>query len=264
MVHFSPLEGNVDCPGKDVVLERARQDLSALIAGGVDAVLFENNFDSPKREILLPESAAHFEELVRELAPRVGKPWGITPLWNDYSLGFRLCARYGGMMVRVPTFADSSDTAYGLFRANPEAVLAARSSAAANNVLILADVQVKHAKPVPPRSFAESLDDAIGHGADAVIVTGAWTGDRPNLDQCREAHAISAGRVPVLTGSGMTAENVCDYAPYVNGCIVGTAFKSGIIDHRVRSGPNVVETERRYDPERIREFMSAVASCPTR
>ncbi len=263
MIHFSPLEGHADCPGKDVVLDRARKDLDTLLAGGVNAILFENNFDFPKRETLLPETAAHFEELVQNLTP-ISVPWGIVALWNDYRLGFRLCAQYGGIMVRVPTFADSSETAYGLFAANPDAVLKARRDANAERVLILADVQVKHAKPVPPRPFAESLEDTIQRGADAVIVTGAWTGDEPNLDQCRVAHKISAGRVPVLTGSGMTAENVSDYAPCVDGFIVGTAFKAGAVNRGKRTGPNIVPAERRYDLARVRAFMDAVMACPPR
>ncbi len=255
MVHFSPLEGDPAFEGEDVVLARARADLEALRAGGVDAVIFENNFDNPKFERLPPPTAAHFERLVADLAPRAGVPWGVAPLWNDYRLGFRLCKAYGGRMVRVPVFADDVETAYGTFVADAAQVRRERMDAGADDVLILADVQVKHARLVRPRAFAESVRDTLAAGADAVIVTGEWTGHPPSWEQCALAKEAAGGNALVLAGSGMTPENISSYAPSLDGYIVGTAFKEGAVDAGSRNGPNVVGPARRYDVEKIRAFV---------
>src|SRR3989338_11344907 len=87
MVHFSPLDGSIGFENKQIVLERAKQDLETLQRGGVDAVMFENNFDTPKFESLPESNAKQFEELIAELAPLTHVPWGIAALWNDYRLG---------------------------------------------------------------------------------------------------------------------------------------------------------------------------------
>lgn len=258
MVHFSSLAGTVDFENdKTLVLGRALQDLQTLQAGGVDAIMFENNFDKPKYEKMRPETRAHFMELLEALVPKTHLPWGVAPLWNDYEFGLEACKKLGGTMVRVPVFVDSVETAYGKFYANPAAVLSARAVAQAENVAILADVQVKHATMLEPRPFIESVREAKIAGADGIIVTGQWTGDPPSIEQCAEA-ARGANSVAILTGSGMTTENIGGFAPYLDAAIVGTAFKEGETDLTKRDGPNVVASARRYDLEKIKKFMSAV------
>ena len=256
MIHFSPLEESQGYPGYQVILERARDDLDALLKGGVDAVLFENNFDTPKFEKLPKANAKQFEELVKTLSSSLTVPWGISPLWNDYGLGFRLCKKYGGKMVRVPVFTDSVETVYGIFEADPDAVLRAREEEQAQEVEIWADVQVKHARMLQPRPFKESVEDTVGRGVEAVIVTGQWTGDPPSVEQCREAYGVVGHRAAVFTGSGMTAENISSFRPFLNGCIVGTAFKEDAVKTD-RQGPNIVGPEVRYDLEKICRFVAS-------
>lgn len=259
MVHFSTLAGTDGYEGdRALVLERARQDLATLQAGGVDAVMFENNFDVPKFAVMRPETAAHFRELLEALIPETRVPWGACPLWNDYAFGFDVCKKFGGSMVRVPVFVDDVETVYGRFNAEPEAVIAARKAAGAEDVKIYADVHVKHAKMVKPRPFADSVRDAVDRGADGIIVTGQWTGNPPSVEQCAEARRLAGPHVAVLTGSGMTSENVLDFAPHLDATIVGTAFKHGSINTASRQGPNIVGPELRYDLEKVRAFVTKI------
>lgn len=259
MVHFSALAGTKDFEGdRQLVLERARQDLATLQDGGVDAVMFENNFDVPKYATMLPETSAHFRELLETLVPETRVPWGVCALWNDYAFGFDVCAKLGGSMVRVPVFVDDVETVYGAFLAQPEAVLAARQAAGAEHVKLYADVHVKHAKMIHPRPFAESVRDAVKHGADGIIVTGQWTGDPPSVEQCAEAKREAGPDVAILTGSGMTAENILSFAPDLDATIVGTAFKQGSVNTTSRQGPNIVGPELRYDVKKINDFVRAV------
>jgi membrane complex biogenesis BtpA family protein len=101
-------------------------------------------------------------------------------------------------------------------------------------ISILADVNVKHAAPLAIRPVAEELADLVQRGgADALIVSGAATGKAADLDELREVKA-AAGNVPVLVGSGVTAEAVSQLLPHCDGLIVGTSLKAdGRIDHPV-------------------------------
>ncbi len=257
MVHFSPLEGDPAFPGAEVVFERAQDDLRVLLEGGVGAVLFENNFDNPKFETLPETHARHFRELVEHFSKGLPIPWGVSALWNDYALGLRLCRDFGGTMIRVPVFVDTVKTVYGVFEAHPERTLATRRDLGAEDVRILADVQVKHATMLHPRPLSQSVREAVASGADEVVITGSWTGDPPTVSMAREAKEAAEG-IPVVIGSGITLENIRTFLPFIDGCIVGTTFKAS--KSRESAGPNVVGPEVRYDSERICRLMTVVKS----
>lgn len=258
MVHFSALRGDTAFESDEIVLSRAMADLKALLDGGVDAVIFENNFDAKKFAKLPLASAEHFRELLAELVPKTTVPWGVAALWNDYVLGFQLCRELGGSMVRVPVFVDSVETVYGTFMANPDAVISARVEAKAESVAILADVQVKHARMLEPRPLVESVQVAIEKGADAVIITGTWTGEPPSVEDCREARVVALSHVAIFTGSGMTSENINDFLPHIDGCIVGSTFKKTSNTSIDTTKPNIVGADVRFDLSRIKKFVHCV------
>jgi hypothetical protein len=61
--------------------------------------------------------------------------------------------------------------------------------------------------------------------------------------------AKSATKLPVLIGSGMTAENIQDYLPFADGFIVGSYFR--------KDGKFLEKLE----PERLNTFMNAFVSA---
>jgi predicted TIM-barrel enzyme len=101
-------------------------------------------------------------------------------------------------------------------------------------VRVWADVKKKHA------SHAITADVSLGETAaavefmlgDAVIVSGNATGEPPRAADVREAK--SHCRLPVLLGSGVTAENVAEFYDAADGFIVGSYFKeSGLWSNTV-------------------------------
>lgn len=52
-VHFPPLLGYPGFPGFDVALKNAIFDLKAFEKGGVDGIIFENNYDIPHKTLLM-------------------------------------------------------------------------------------------------------------------------------------------------------------------------------------------------------------------
>ena len=59
--------------------------------------------------------------------------------------------------------------------------------------------------------------------ADGVIVTSQFTGVNPDVNDLVKAK--EATKLPVLIGSGMTAENIAEYVPLADGFIVGSYFR---------------------------------------
>ena len=114
----------------------------------------------------------------------------------------------------------------------------------AGAVAILADIQVKYARLVTPRTLAESAALARQKGADAVVVTGGETGEAPLLDDIRGAKT-GAADTPVLLGSGVDSANARELLAAADGAIVGTSLKTG----------------DSVDPDKVKELVDARRLC---
>lgn len=112
---------------------------------------------------------------------------------------------------------------------------------------MFADVKKKHGS----HSLTIDLDikDEIMQAefflADGVIVTSQFTGVNPDKNDLIKAKG--ATKLPVLIGSGMTAENIMEYLPLADGFIVGSYF---------RKDGKFLET---LEPERLHRFMKIFA-----
>jgi predicted TIM-barrel enzyme len=116
---------------------------------------------------------------------------------------------------------------YGEFAIDPEGLMRYRSAIGADDVLIMADIQVKYATMVEARPLSESARLACRHRADAVIVTGNASGDAPSVEHLRQAAEgvrASGMDVPVLVGSGLTTANAEELLRECDGAIVGTSL----------------------------------------
>lgn len=261
MVHFRPLLGTEGFAGIERVLDAAMSDVQALVDGGVDAVMLENNYDLPHKVTIAAETTACYAALAARLRPHVPCPLGLCVLWNDYKAALSIAHCVGADFVRIPAFVDTVDTAYGRVAGCAKEAAALRDSLPGKRIAILADVQVKHAQLVTQRPIEASATAAVEEGADALIVTGRWTADPPTAEDLRRVRGASSGR-PVLVGSGASAENVGDLLVNAYGVIVGTSLKtgknvSGDIEINVRS-----ERER-IDLSSVKTFVSAAhaATC---
>lgn len=115
-----------------------------------------------------------------------------------------------------------------------------------SDVKILADVLVKHARPLGSPNLTTAVQDTIERGlADAVILSGWSTGSPPNLEDLELAKA-AAECTPVFIGSGANWENVSTLMQAADGVIVSSSLKR----HGRRDQP--------IDPIRVSQFVEAV------
>ena len=225
-IHFAPLLGYADCPGEDKILQDALFDIDVLARGGVKAVIIENNYDVPHKERISDENKYLMIRIGKELRSKYQLIFGVSVLWNDYESAFIIAQAIGARFIRVPVFVDSVQTAYGRFMADASKVVGVRNRLNANKILILADIQVKHAQMIHPRSIVESAKEAIKYGADGLILTGSWTGDSPKLNDLIITRK-AVGDFPILVGSGLDFKNAKKILKYANGAIVSTSIKEG-------------------------------------
>lgn len=248
VVHLAALPG---APGWDgdfaAVLDRARADLLALAAGGVDAAIVENFGDVPFRAgTTEPETVAAMARVLTELRPLTALPLGVNVLRNDAAAALALAAICGGAgaFIRVNVHSGAMLTDQGIITGHADRTLRRRRELGAR-VAILADVLVKHAAPLGPVAIEEAARDAAERGlADAIIVTGPGTGEATSLDDVRRVRAVLP-ETPILVGSGVIVGTVRDTLAVADGAIVGTGFKVG------------GRTLAPVDAERVRRFVAA-------
>src|SRR4029434_4732926 len=92
---------------------------------------------------------------------------------------------------------------------------------------ILADVGGKHAVPLAPVEVEQTARDLVHRGlADALVVSGAATGQATPLGEVKRVRS-AVPEVPLLVGSGVTAETAAELLSVADGLIVGTSVERG-------------------------------------
>ncbi len=248
MVHLHPLPGAPGWGGSmDTVLEAARADAEALFKGGMDGVLVENYGDLPFGPGAVgPATVAAMSRAVSHVCELAdGRPVGVNVLRNDPVAGIAVAAATGASFLRVNVHTGSMFTDQGLLHGRAHETLRQRRHLAPD-VLILADVMVKHAVAPAGSDPHQQARDLRHRGlADVLVVSGPETGqptDPVRLQVVRQA----VPEAPVWIGSGMTLESVRALRKEAHGAIVGTAL------HRNgRLGGGI-------DIERVRRLVAAV------
>jgi uncharacterized protein len=226
MIHLLPLPGSPRWAGSmEAVVRRAVTDARALAAGPVDALLVENYGDAPFLPGPVPaETVAALAVAVAAVRDASDRPVGVNVLRNDAATALAVAAATGCRFIRVNVHTGSMYTDQGLIHGQAGQTLRTRARLAPD-VAILADVMVKHAASPPGLDLARAARDAWDRGlADALIVSGAGTGEPTPLDDVRLVKDRLPA-APVLVGSGVTAATVRQTLDVADGVIVGTALQ---------------------------------------
>jgi membrane complex biogenesis BtpA family protein len=219
--------------------------------GGVHAIGIENMHDVPYlRGSVGPEITAAMTIVAHAVKDAAGDlPCGIQILAGANHEALAVAHAASLDFVRVEGFAFAHVADEGFIDSSAASLLRYRRAIGAQRVQVWADVKKKHS------SHAITADLSIGATAeavefmraDAVIVSGAVTGEQPgdtDIDDVRQ-HC----RLPLLLGSGITADNLAHYYSRADGFIVGSFFKT---DGR---------WSETVDPRRVERFMAAYAAA---
>jgi membrane complex biogenesis BtpA family protein len=224
MIHLPPLPDYPESQGIDHAIRHAVRDLHVLEQCGVDGVLIENEYDRPHRIIANPATVAAMTRITRAVVQEAAIAIiGCEVLLNDPRASLAIAKMSGANFIRTDYYVDAmTRPGYGEFATDPGGLIEFRRRLDATDVLILADIQVKYATMIAPRSISESARIAGEEQADAIVVTGTATGNAPTTEDLRDA--AKGSELPVLIGSGLDAENARSLLLASDGAIVGTAL----------------------------------------
>jgi len=246
VVHLLPLPTSPRWGGSlKAVIDRAEQEVTALASGGVDGVIVENFFDAPfTKNQVDPAVVSAMTLIVERLMNLVTLPLGINVLRNDAQSALAIATCVHAQFIRVNVLTGIMATDQGLIEGQAHQLLRYRRELG-SEVKILADVLVKHARPLGSPNLTTAVQETIERGlADGVILSGWATGSPPSLEDLELASAAANG-TPVFIGSGANWENISTLMQAADGVIVSSSLK--------RRG----RIEQPIDPIRVSQFVEA-------
>lgn len=255
-VRLPPLPDRPGSPGLDAIIAHAVSDAVALADAGMDGVLLVNEHDRPHRIRAQPDTISAMTRAVRAVAEqRTGLVVGCQILLNDPIASLAVARTSGASFIRCDHFVDPMKRReFGEMVIDPDGLLAYRHEIDADDILVLADIQVRDATLISERSLRESAAQASLHQADAVIVTGDAAGEPPPARALGEALAgIADGPYdsPLLLGGGLRPDNAASLLPLCDGAIVATSVTGDsspwprMEPSQLRALRNAVDTLRR-------------------
>jgi uncharacterized protein len=226
MCHFAALPGDPDYDaraGLSAVVERARADLRALQDGGIDAVMFSNEFSLPYLTKVEPITSIAMARVIAELYPDISVPFGVNVLW-DGKASIELAAATDARFVReIFTGVYASD--FGLWNTDVGAAARHRRALDARDVRLLMNIVPEGARYLADRDVADIARSTVFNAKpDALCVSGLTAGaetDTQVLYQVKQA----VGDTPVFVNTGVNPANVRDQLAVADGAVVGTYFK---------------------------------------
>jgi hypothetical protein len=252
MVHLWPLPGAPGYTGygMQVIVEHALRDAEALVQGGVDGLVVENMWDLPYYvgNDVKPEAMTAQAVAAAEVVKNFPVPVGINVIHNGGVVCLAIAVAAGARFIRVCILTgarvwDTGDFDHGC----AAELMRKRKELAADRIHIFADVDKKHSVPFPGIDLQTHIQWTEFYGADALIVSGKFTGNAPDVEKVREAKRLATR--PVLIGSGCSAENAAAFLQCADGIIVGTSLKrDGVMENAV-------------DVNRVRALMEKVRAA---
>ena len=238
MCHLHPLPGDPKYEaqkGLEWVYDRALDDLRALQAGGVDAVMFSNEFSLPYLTKVETVTVASMARVIAELKADINSTLGVNVLW-DPAASLDLAVATDAKFVReIFTGVYASD--YGIWNTNCGAVIRHQHAIGAQDVRLLFNIVPESASYMAERDVADIARSTVFNtNPDALCVSGLTAGAETSAQTLGIVKA-AVPDTPVFANTGVRVSNVDEQLSVADGAVIGTAFKQdGYIWNPIEEG----------------------------
>jgi membrane complex biogenesis BtpA family protein len=180
------------------------------------------------------ETIAAMSVVAAHVRQQTQLPIGVNVLRNDAPSAIAIAAAAHLQFIRVNVLTGASVTDQGIISGEAHLIARKRSQLHAENILVFADLRVKHSVSLVENELAQEIGDLYERAlADAIIVSGTGSGKPVDANFLHEVKKLSGER-PVVIGSGLNLENAKALLTVADGAIVGSAIKiHGHIHNRI-------------------------------
>ncbi|MEA5026095.1 MAG: BtpA/SgcQ family protein [Erysipelotrichaceae bacterium] len=251
MLHLNALPGDPyydESRGIDGVIEDARRDLKALQNGGVDAVMFSNEFSLPYLTDVRCETVAAMAYIIGNLTPEIKVPFGVNVLW-DAKKSLDLAKAVKASFVReIFTGVYGSD--FGIWNTNVGETIRHQRNIGAENIRLLFNIVPEAAAYLGDRTIESIAKSTVfNNRPDALCVSGLTAGTETDSAILKRVKDTVKDTV-VIANTGVKPSNVVEQLSIADAAVVGTTFKlegkfeNHVDENRVRSFMHIVEEFR--------------------
>lgn len=247
MCHMQPMPGDPYYDrekGIDYICEKTREDLVALQDGGVDGVMFSNEYSLPYLTDVKNVTVATMAKVIGELKHDIKIPFGVNVLW-DAKKSIDLAVATGAKFVReIFTGVYASD--FGLWNTNCGETVRHQREIAGDDVKLLFNIAPEASSYLANRDIVQIAKTTVfNNKPDALCVSGMTAGAETDTQMLKLVKDAVPDTV-VFVNTGVRLSNVEEQLSIADGAIVGTTFK---VDGKFENG---------VDRERVKEFMARV------
>jgi uncharacterized protein len=208
------------------IVDAAVAEARLYASAGFHGLAIENTHDRPYlKSSVGPEIVASMAVIGHEIRRAVpAAPLGVQILAGANQAALAVALACGASFIRAEGFVFAHVADEGLIESSAAALLRYRRAIGADGIRVFADIKKKHSAHALTSdvSLVETAKAAEFFLVDGVIVTGISTGQPTDAGEVRSV-AAAIGK-PVLVGSGVTSENIGDYAA-ADALIVGSDVK---------------------------------------
>lgn len=248
MCHIRALPGDYyydEEKGMEWVVQKAREDFLALQKGGVDGVMFSNEFSLPYLKTVRPETTAAMARVIGELKSEIKIPFGVNVLWDPYA-SLDLAAATGATFIReVMSGVYTGDL--GIWDNDTGKIIRHKKTLGLKEtVRMLYNIYPEAASYLGTRDIVEvAKTNVFNNKPDALLVSGMTAGAETDTQVLRKVKEALPDTY-VFCNTGCKLENIDVQLSIADGAIVGTYFKKdGIFENFV-------------DYDRVAAFMDKV------
>lgn len=242
LIHLKALPGDPFYRGEGMqsVIDRAMADLEAMQDGGIDGVLFTNEFSMPYERKVSPVTLAAMGMVIGALRNRIRVPFGAEAIF-DGDASIALCAAVEADFTRC-LFTGVWDSDFGLIDRDIAHTLRLKNAYRLDDLKLFYFVTSEGDKSVGGRSTEEITASVLFNcRPDALVVGGTAAGMKPGtkmLEKIRKLAGNTKGDpVPVICGTGLNTGNLSEILPVCDGAFIGTSLKEdGRLENRVDAG----------------------------
>ena len=247
MCHLLALPGDPNynsAAGLGAVIDDARANLRALQAGGVDGVMFSNEFSLPYLTKVETVTVAAMARIIAELFDDINVPFGVNVLWDPHA-SLDLAVATGAQFVReIFTGVYASD--FGLWDTNCGAIVRHQHAIGGKDIKLLFNILPEAAAYLADRDIVSVARSTVFNaGPDALCVSGLTAGEETSAATLRLVKDALPD-IALVANTGVQHANVAEQLNIADAAIIGTAFKrDGIFENPV-------------DADRVRALMDKV------
>ncbi|HPF18610.1 MAG: BtpA/SgcQ family protein [Bacillota bacterium] len=249
MLHLDPLPGDPLFKQGDTmkrVTDLARKDLHALQNGGVDGIIFSNEFSLPYQRHMSFVTPAAMARVIGELMSEMTVPYGVDCI-SDGLASIELAAAVDAKFIRG-TFSGVYVGDGGLYNNDFSTLMRRKAELHLDELKMLYFINPESDRNLDSRPLVDIAKSVIFKASPAgLCISASAAGQEVDNDLIREVKAGTPD-VVVLCNTGCRVDTVTTKLEYADAAVVGTTFKED------------GDFNKHIDETRVKAFMDVVKS----